>query len=168
MLECIRQMSQDVQVFWADNTRRGWKMRSLLQVTTSKMRRTMLTNLLTYFALLVFFLSQQRYSLVIEVPVPSQESEQFWTWVLGVSILTLFLQFFRLDLETIPKVWYFFFTFYYQNKTNNVFTRKAESVSLLLLQLYNKTYIKNWHNEIQISYWKTSPNQKVYIQHIEF
>ena len=34
--------------------------------------------------------------------------------------------------------------------------------------MYNKTYIKNWHNEIKISNWKTSPNQKVYIQHIEF
>jgi hypothetical protein len=32
--------------------------------------------------------------------------------------------------------------------------------------MYNKTYIKNWHNEIKISNWKTSPNQKsIYIQH---
>ena len=29
--------------------------------------------------------------------------------------------------------------------------------------MYNKTYIKNWHNEINISNWKTSSNRKVYI-----
>ena len=75
--------------------------------------------------------------LVIEVPVPSQESEQFSTWVLGVSILTLFLQFFRLDLETISKVWYFFFTFYYQN----IFVEKkrkqvAQNMLINLLTLF--------------------------------
>ena len=31
--------------------------------------------------------------------------------------------------------------------------------------MYNKTYIKNWHNEIKIYNWKASPNQKVYIEH---
>ena len=51
------------------------------------------------------------------------------------------------------------------------------AIVLNLKQYYSKhftvhkiqyTCVKNWHNEIKISNWKTSPNQKVYIQHIEF
>jgi hypothetical protein len=49
------------------------------------------------------------------------------------------------------------------------------SIALNLKQYYSKhftvhkiqyTCIKNWHNEIKISNWKTSPNQKVYIYNI--
>jgi hypothetical protein len=65
---------------------------------------------------------------------------------------------------------YYYYYYYNSSIALNLkqYYSKRFTVHKIQYNMYNKTYIKNWHNEIKISNWKTSPNQKVYIQHIEF
>ena len=75
----------------------------------------------------------------IEVPVPSQESEQSWFWVLGVSILLLSTTF-PLDFRTVLTVWYLFIVFPFIECMKKWHTTlKVENTALWML-FENVTY----------------------------